>query len=369
MVNSIELKSYLDLSRDEEEHALALHRESVVIDASIVAFIDYVGEDIWLDDVLRGGVTATNATVCMQRTLSEALHELSEYHSWAEKKANKALIVRKASDIEKAKKEGRHGVILGPQDSSFLEGNLRFLETAWDWGVRIIQLTYNSRNEAGDGCTERCDAGLSNYGVSLVEAMNDRGVLIDLSHVGDRSTMGAIETSRDPVSFTHAIPRSSTPREMGGYAEWASKTSPYGYFKEYSMARGRTDEAIQACAEKGGVIGVTPFFAKKWGPSTLTDDLMDQIDHTVELVGSDHVGFGSDLDFRNSVTRGAYIWKHPERIDIVYYTPMDETWGYGWLEHMPNLARGLVARGYSDREVGGILGGNFLRLFRRVWGE
>ena len=369
MVNSIELRSYLDLSSDEEEHALALHRESVVIDASIVAFIDYVGEDIWLDDVLRGGVTATNATVCMQRTLSEALHELSEYHSWAEKKADKALIVRKASDIEKAKKEGRHGVILGPQDSSFLEGSLRFLETAWDWGIRIIQLTYNSRNEAGDGCTERCDAGLSNYGVALVEAMNDRGVLIDLSHVGDKSTMEAIETSRDPVSFTHAIPRSSTPKEMGGYAEWASKTSPYGYFKEYSVARGRTDEAIQACAEKGGVIGVTPFFAKKWGTSTLTDDLMDQVDHTVELVGSDHVGFGSDLDFRNSVTRGAYIWKHPERIDVVYYTPMDETWGYGWLEHMPNLARGLVARGYSDEEIRGILGGNFLRLFRKVWGE
>ena len=318
MISSIELKSYLELNKDEAEHALALHSESIVIDASIVAFIDYVGEDIWLDDVFRGGVTATNATVCMQRTLSEALHELSEYHSWAEKKADKALIVRKASDIDRAKKEGRHGVILGPQDSSFLEGNTRFLETAWDWGIRIIQLTYNSRNEAGDGCTERCDAGLSNYGVTLVEAMNNRGVLIDLSHVGDRSTMEAIETSRDPVSFTHAIPRSSTPKEMGGYAEWASKTSPYGYFKEYSVARGRTDEAIQACAEKGGVIGVTPFFAKKWGTSTLTDDLMDQIDHTVELVGAEHVGFGSDLDFRNSVTRGAYIWKHPERIDVVY---------------------------------------------------
>jgi membrane dipeptidase len=369
LVKSIELKSYLDLSKDEEEHAIALHRESVVIDASIVPFIDYVGEDIWLDDVLRGGVTATNATVCMQRTLSEALREVSEYHSWAEKKAEKALIVRKASDIDRAKEEGRHGVILGPQDSSFVEGSVDFLKVAHDRGIRIIQLTYNSRNEAGDGCVERCDAGLSNFGVSLVEAMNELGVLIDLSHVGDKSTMEAIEISKDPVSFTHAIPRSSTPKEMGGYAEWASKTSPYGGFKDYSVARGRTDEALQACAEKGGVLGVTPFFAKKAGPSTLTDDMMDQIDHTVDLIGADHVGFGSDLDFRNSVTRGAYIWKHPDRVDVSYYTPMDETWGYGWLEHMPNLARGLVARGYSDDEIKGILGGNFLRLFRKVWGE
>ncbi|MGD2200559.1 MAG: membrane dipeptidase [Candidatus Bathyarchaeota archaeon] len=361
------MRSYLNLSRDEEEHALSLHRESVVIDASIVPFIHYVGEDIWIDDVLKGGVTATNATVCMGRTFNGALSELGEYHDWVEKK-EKALITFRASDIEKAKKEGKHAIILGPQNSSFLEGDLRFLGVAREWGIRIIQLTYNARNEAGDGCMERCDAGLSNYGVKLVEEMNKQGVLIDLSHVGDRSSMEAIEMSEDPVSFTHVIPRSSTPREMSGYAEWASKGSPYGEFQEYSIQRGKTDEALQACSEKGGVIGVTPYFAKKAGDSTLTDDLMDQVDATVDLVGAEHVGFGSDLDFRNSVYRGAYIWKHPDRIDVDYFTPMDESWGYGWLEHMPNLTMGLVARGYSDQEIRGILSGNFLRLFRRVWG-
>ncbi len=348
---------------------MALHRESVVIDASIVAFIDYVGEDIWLDDVLKGGVTATNATVCMGRTFNGALRELAGYHDWAEKKGDNALIVHKASDIERAKREGKHALIFGPQNSSFLEGSLRFLKVAREWGIRIIQLTYNARNEAGDGCMERCDAGLSNFGVSLVQEMNKRGVLIDLSHTGDRSIMDAIEFSKDPVSFTHVLPRSSTPEEMGGYAEWARKVSPYGHFKRYSKARGITDEALQACAEKGGVIGVTPFFAKKAGPSTLTDDLMDQIDYTIDLVGADHIGFGSDLDFRNSVTRGAYIWKHPDRIDVDYFTPMDKAWGYGWLENMPNFTRGLVARGYSDDEIKGMLGGNFLRLFRKVWGE
>ena len=361
------MKSYLDLSRDEEEHALALHGKSVVIDASLVAFIDYVGEDIWVDDVLKGGLTASNATVCMGRSFNGALTELGEHHDWVEKNG-KALIALKASDIEKAKKEGRHAIIFGPQDSSFLEGNIRFLETAREWGIRIIQLTYNNRNEAGDGCKERCDAGLSNYGVRLVEEMNRLGVLIDLSHTGDASVMEAIEMSGDPVSFTHVIPRSTTPREAGGYAKWMSG-GPYGEFLEYSLQRGKTDEALQACAEKGGVIGVTPYFAKKAGGSTLTDDLMDQVDATVELVGVDHVGFGSDLDFRNSVTRGAFIWKHPDRLGVDYFTPMDESWGYGWLEHMPNFTRGLVARGYSDPEIEGILGGNFLRLFKRVWGE
>jgi membrane dipeptidase len=360
------LRSYLDLSNDEAEHALALHRESIVIDASLVPFIDYVGEDIWLDDVLKGGVTASNATVCMGRSFNEALSELGGYHDWAEKK-DRAVIARKATDIEEAKREGKHAIIFGPQDSSFLEGNLRFLETAREWGIRIIQLSYNYRNEAGDGCKERCDAGLSVYGVKLVEEMNRLGLLIDLSHTGDASVMETIELSRDPVSFTHVIPRSTTPMDPGDYAGWMSG-GPYGEFIEYSFQRGKTDEALQSCAEKGGVIGVTPYFAKKAGDSTLTDDLMDQVDATVALVGVDHVGFGSDLDFRNSVTRGAYIWKHSDRIDVDYFTPMDGSWGYGWLEHMPNLTKGLVARGYSDQEVKAILGGNWVRLFKKVWG-
>ncbi|MEM4727698.1 MAG: membrane dipeptidase [Candidatus Bathyarchaeia archaeon] len=359
------LRSYLELSRDEEEHALALHRESIVIDASIVPFIHHVGEDIWIDDVLKGGVTASNATVCMQRSIGEALRELSEYHDWIEKHGEKALLVRRASDIELAKRDGRHGIILGPQNSSFLEGNLRFLDLAWDWGIRIIQLSYNERNEAADGCGERTDAGLSNFGAALVEAMNRRGVLIDLSHVGDRSTLEAIELSKDPVAFTHVCPRSSTPMELSPYATWAGGEA----FLEYARRRGKTDEALKACAEKGGVIGVTPFFAKKAGPSTLTDDTLDQIDYVVDLVGVDHVGFGSDVDFRNSVTRLAYIQRYPDRVDRTYHTPMTKEWGYGWLEHMPNLTKGLIARGYSDTEVKKILGLNFLNLFRRVWRE
>jgi membrane dipeptidase len=363
------LRSYLDLSKDEVDHALAIHRESIVIDASIVPFINYVGEDMWIDDVLRGGITAGNATVCMQRSFADAMREIIEYNDWAEKKHDKALLVRKASDIERAKREGKHGIIFGPQDSSFIERNLEVLRIAHYMWLRIMQLTYNLRNEAGDGCVERCDAGLSNFGVGLVEEMNRLGILIDLSHTGDRSSMEAIEMSRDPVSFTHVLPRESTPREMGGYAEWVTRMNMWGDFGKYSLQRAKTDEALQACAKKGGVIGITPFFSKKKGPSTLTDDLMDQIDYVVELVGVDHVGFGSDLEFPNSVTRGCYIWKYPDRIDRTYYTPMDKSWGYGWLEHMPNFTKGLVARGYSDAEIRKILGLNFVNLFKRVWRE
>ena len=362
------LSSYLSLSKDQREHALALHRESIVIDASLVPVIDYVAEDMWIDDVLRGGLTASNATVGMQRSFTEALKQILEYHEWAKKKADKALIVTKASDIEKAKREGKHGVFFGPQDSMFIERNVHLLEVAYRYGVRVMQLTYNWRNEVGDGCREKKDAGLSIFGEQVVDKMNELGMLIDLSHTGDQTCWDAIERSKAPVSFTHVIPRQTAPEKPGGYAEWATRsTSLWGDFVKYSKQRGKPDDMMKACAEKGGVIGVTPFFAKKAGKSTITDDVMDQLDAMVETVGVDHTGFGSDLEFPNSITRGAFIWKNPKRIDVDYFTPMDATWGYGWMEHMPNLTMGLVARGYSDQEVKKILGLNFVKLFERVW--
>ncbi len=362
-------RSYLDLNKDEVSHALALHKESIVIDSSVVAVIDYVAENMWLNDVIKGGLTATNLTVCMQRNFTSALKQLIQYKLWAKKHKDRVLLVRKASDIERAKREGKHGIMFGPQDSMFIERNLNLLEVAHDHGLRVMQLTYNWQNDAGAGCMEKKDSGLSLFGESLVEKMNALGILIDLSHTADQTCWDTIEQSKEPVSFTHIIPRQSAPEKPGGYADWATRsTNLWGSFVEYSKQRGKPDDMMKACAEKGGVIGVTPFFAKKYGASTITDDTLDQIDETVGIVGVDHTGFGSDLEFPNSVTRGCFIWKNPDRIDVDYYTPMDKTWGYGWLEHMPNLTKGMVARGYSDQEIKKILGLNWVKLFRRVWG-
>jgi len=362
-------RSYLDLSNDEKEHALALHKDSIVIDSSLVSVIDYVAENMWLDDVLKGGLTASNLTVGMQRRFAEALGEIIEHNHWAEKNKDKVIVVRKASDIEKAKKENKHGIIYGPQNSMFLERNVDFLDVAYDYGLRVMQLTYNWKNEVGDGCREKKDSGLSWFGEAVVERMNKLGILIDLSHTGDQTCWDAIEQSKDPVSFTHIIPRRSAPDKPGGYAKWSNRsTSLWGDFVKYSKQRGKPDDMMKACAEKGGVVGVTPFFAKKAGDSTLTDDLMDQLDETVDIVGVNNVGFGSDLDFTNTITRAAFIYKHPERIDVDYFTPMDKEWGYGFMENMPNFTMGLVARGYSDQEIKKILGLNFMKLFKTVWG-
>jgi membrane dipeptidase len=361
------MRSFKEITKDEKSHALALHKESIVVDASLVAFTDYVAEDIWVDDMLAGGITASNATVAMQHNLSDALRELKSYHNWAKRSADKALIASSASDILKAKKEGKHAVIFGPQDSQFLEGTIDFLKIAYEYGIRIIQITYNYRNSAGDGCSEKKQAGLSNYGYELVEEMNKQGILIDLSHTGDPSTDDAIEHSRDPVCFTHTMPRANAPKELSDWAKWNNKYLPYGDWLDYASRRSKTDEQIQACAENGGVIGITPFFVKKAGNSSLTDDIIDQIEYTSDLVGAKYVGFGSDVDFNSTMDRMAYIGNYPENVDKTWFAAFDKDWGYGWMRYMPNVTMGLVARGYSDTEVKGIIGENFYRLFKKVW--
>jgi membrane dipeptidase len=363
-------KSFLELNKDETDHALALHKESIVIDSSIVSVIDYVAENLWLDDVIKGGLTASNLTVGMQRRFSKALAEIIEHNHWAKKNEDRVIVVKTSNDIELSKKEGKHGIIYGPQNSIFLERNIDFLDIAYDHGLRAMQLTYNWKNEVGDGCREKRDSGLSWFGETVVERMNKLGVLIDLSHTGDQTCWDTIELSKDPVSFTHIIPRRSAPERVGGYGEWSNRsTTLWGDFVNYSKQRGKPDALMQACAEKGGVIGVTPFFAKKAGKSTLTDDLLDQVDETVDIVGVDHTGFGSDLEFPNTITRAAFIYKNPHRIDVDYFTPLDKDWGYGFMEYMQNFTMGLVARGYSDWEIKKILGLNFLKLFKQVWGS
>ena len=219
------MRSYLDLSKDERDHALALHEESIVIDSSVVAVIEYVAENMWLKDVLTGGLTATNLTVCMGRSFTKALQELIEHNHWAKKNSDKVLVVKKASDIIKAKKEGKHGIMYGPQDSMFLERDVDLLEIAHQHGLRAMQLTYNWQNEVGTGCREKKDAGLSTFGEAVVEKMNELGILIDLSHTGDQTCWDAIEMSKDPVSFTHIIPRRSAPEKPGGYAEWSNRST------------------------------------------------------------------------------------------------------------------------------------------------
>jgi membrane dipeptidase len=243
--------------------------------------------------------------------------------------------VGSASEIEAAKQQGRVGFL--PTVEHLAIGNeLQRVDELYDAGIRLAGLTYRRKNYIGDGHLERNDGGLSTFGIDVVRRMNDLGMVVDLSHASFRTAMDAIEFSEAPVAFSHDGSYTLGQQQGGG---------------EYAAGRLRRDEELIACAQKGGIVGVTvqPSVISSWGSELSIESLLDHYDYMVELLGIDHVAIGTDssIDVRSSgFVRGV------------------ESPAQG-----KNIIRGLISRGYSDADIIKITGGNALVFFRKVMGE
>lgn len=332
----------------EEQRALDLHNGSIVVDAAFRPKM----EDEAFQRIVKGGATVVSLSVSVgsglegDDTFPKVVQKISRYYQWLDRNSDKALLIANTDDIEEVKKKKQCGILFATQNTTFLQDELELLTVSRRLGIRIIQLTYNYRNSIGDGCTERTNSGLSKLGIELVEQMNKQGIVIDLSHCGDQTTIEAIDISKDPVICSHANTRFLC-----------------------DNPRNKSDEHVKALAEKGGVIGISAFsplckkLQRKRKPTI--EDYLDHIDHLVELVGADHIGLGTDLDETNTRESWArFTSKYPEfagySFEEMYVSGLDIT-------RLPEITKGLVARGYSDDEVEKILGGNFMRVFGSVW--
>ena len=329
-----------------------LYKEAVVIDSLNVSNWD---SPAVYQSLHAGGVTAINATVATWENYPETLDNIAAWQRRFREYDDILVQVRTVDELFQAKKDGKVGIILGSQNASPIENDLDRLALFHALGMRVIQLTYHERNLLGNGCWERRDDGLSNFGVDAVREMNRLGILIDLSHVGDRTTLEAIELSDKPVAITHANARS--------------------YFDH---PRNKADEALKLLVERKGVIGATSItsFLPTQFESTL-EDYVDAIDDMVERVGIDHVGIGTDFTQDQPESFWRYIGsqqgtKYPStfadpsiRYDQLPMSPK----GFETPDKFPNLAAALINRGYKPDDTSKILGGNWLRLFREVWEE
>ncbi len=329
-----------------------LYKEAVVIDSLNVSNWD---SPAVYQSLHAGGVTAINATVATWENYPETLDNIAAWQHRFREYDDILVQVRTVDELFQAKKDGKVGIILGSQNASPIENDLDRLALFHALGMRVIQLTYHERNLLGNGCWERRDDGLSNFGVDAVREMNRLGILIDLSHVGDRTTLEAIELSDKPVAITHANARS--------------------YFDH---PRNKADEALKLLVERKGVIGATSItsFLPTQFESTL-EDYVDAIDDMVERVGIDHVGIGTDFTQDQPESFWRYIGsqqgtKYPStfadpsiRYDQLPMSPK----GFETPDKFPNLAAALINRGYKPDDTSKILGGNWLRLFREVWEE
>lgn len=255
--------------------------------------------------------------------------------------------VDKVSDILRAKRDGKVAVIMGLQNADQFQ-RLDDVKTFFEMGLRCAQLTYNSQNRIGSGSTDRVDGGISDFGAEIIKAMNAVGMLVDVSHCGDKTTLDAIDISPKPIAITHSNCRALI-----------------------DHPRVKTDEAIKALAAKGGVMGITGVrnFVSKTEPTTISH-YVDHIDHVVKLVGIDHVGIGTDSDLNgyddtspemNKMLRGAYkdSYAFREKIDVD---------GFDHPLKIYDLVDELIRRSYSNANIQAILGGNFQRLLTATWG-
>jgi len=322
-------------------------------DAAIV--VDCLEISNWSEEVFRnmrrGGLTAVNCTASVLENFRKTIGNIVRWHEMFEKYADLIMPIRRTADIQTAKETGRTGIILGFQNTSAIEDDLKLLSIFQQLGVRIIQLTYMEANLAGQGCLERIDAGLTSFGLEMIEEMNRLGILIDLSHVGYRTTMEAIEASKKPVAFTHANPKSLC-----------------------NHPRNKPDDAIKALVRKGGVIGATvfPAFLPAGNNSTIKD-FVDVVDYLLKMVGIDHLAIGTD--FTEGQPKEFFDWLLTGRsmkgpaLTFKLEHPIKNTQGIQGAADFPNVTEALVARGYAESDIRKILGENMVRLFREIWAE
>jgi membrane dipeptidase len=296
----------------------------------------------YLPELRAGHVTTVLSTVA---AIEDSRYTMGVLAEWLRLERSATLpfrIARTVAEIEAALGAGQLAVVLHFQGGDPIEADLNLLDAYHALGVRVMQPTYNARNRLGDGCLERANSGLSKFGRAAVARMNELRIVVDVAHVGIRTSLETVEASEAPVIVSHGNARAV-----------------------HDSRRNLNDEQIAAVAESGGVIGVCAFpaFVSEKDPDL--ERLLDHVDYLVATAGHVHVGLG--LDFSTETASDYDYYGYEE--DTYPRPPWIYPQGIAGFADERHLAAGLRRRGYSDEQIHGIARGNFLRVFERVWGK
>lgn len=332
--------------------ARALHDDALVIDGLVY----HTDGDV--SDLLAGSIDALNVTVChFEADFEQACQEMARWHGRLMEPGTPWLQIETADDFDKARAQGKVGVILGWQNCRPVGDELDRFAFFRRLGLRIMQLTYNFRNALGDGCLEPEGAELTLLGRQAVKIMNDLGIAIDLSHVGQRTMLQTIEASEQPVLITHANAHVFAPLE-----------------------RNKSDEIIRLVAEKGGVIGASIYGPMCWNGDTsrkpTIDDYLAHVEHIAEIAGPESIGFGTDLATGANYPRMAFErghwrrWDGINRFNAAFGEDIPSRYLADCNKHsdLPKITARLLERGWREDDIRGYLGGNFRRVLDGIWG-
>lgn len=301
----------------------------------------------------EGGVCAVHVTIAYHEMFRETVANVETWNRWFERFPELIFHGRTGDDVRRAKIEGRTAIFFGFQNPSPIEDDIGLVEIWHALGARFMQLTYNNQSLLATGCYEAEDPGVTRMGRQVIKEMNRVGLVVDMSHSAERSTLEAIEVSERPIAITHANP-----------AFW------------HPARRNKSDAVLSALGQSRGMLGFSmyPHHLKDKSDCTLTS-FCEMIARTADVMGVDNIGLGSDLcqDQPDSVVEWMRVGRWSKEIDYgegsagdAGFPPMPD-----WFEdnrHFGNIAAGLIAHGFSEADTAAVMGENWLRFYDENFG-
>ena len=304
----------------------------------------------WSEKIFRelraGGVSAIHVTICYHENFRDTISNIATWNRWFQHHADLIMPACTADDVRQAKRTGRTAVIFGFQNPAPVEDDLGLVEIWHRLGVRFMQLSYNNQSLLAAGCYEAEDPGITRMGREVIREMNRVGMVIDMSHSAERSTLQAIELSSRPIAITHANPSSWHP-----------------------VPRNKSDAVLRALAQSGGMLGFSAYpLHLKGGSDCTLAAFCEMAARTAELMGVEHIGIGSDLcqDQPDSVVNWMRSGRWTREAGNAVFPPQPS-----WFRNSKDfatIASGLEATGFAPAEVERIMGGNWLDFFERSFG-
>jgi len=320
--------------------------------------IDALQYSNWSEKIFHqmneGGITAVHVTICYHEDFQEMVQNVIAWNQRFEKYSQLIFQGRTADDVRKAHEERRTVIFFGFQNCSPIEDNIGLVEVCHQLGVRFMQLSYNNQSLLAAGCYEVDDPGITRMGRQVIKEMNRVGLVVDMSHSANRSTLEAIEISERPIAITHANP-----------SNW------------YDALRNKSDDVLKSLAQSGGMLGFSmyPHHLKEKSDCQL-EDFCGMIARTADIMGVERIGFGSDLcqDQPDSVVEwmrnGTWTREKDFGEGSASFAGFPEQ--PNWFKDnrdFKNILNCLRKTGFSEIEVERIAGLNWLEFFERSFGS
>jgi len=307
------------------------------------------------EQMQHGRLDCVHATIAYHENFREAVLNLEKWNSWFERYPDRIIQAHYAEDISEAKRSGKTAIIFGFQTPAPIEDDIGLVEIWHRLGMRIMQLTYNNQSLLATGCYEVEDSGITRMGREVIAEMNRLGLIIDMSHSSQNSTLQAIEHSTKPIAITHANPN----------------------FWHYAK-RNKSDIVLKSLSQSGGMLGfsIYPHHLKNASNCSL-QEFCDMIAKTADLMGgTSSLGIGSDLcqNHPDSIVEWMRNGRWTKTLD--YGEGSSQNAGFPkqpeWFMNnsdFPNLEKGLLKTGFSQTEIDGILGDNWYEFFKTSFGR